>query len=254
VEWNETLQLLRGLCRDFTGLNLRPRWVAPDAEPAVHFDQFLHAHYYVRVREEKEEGDSRRSVDLVTHAFERNRRDPTEALRNAAHWWASLPEAPYGEDVFIATTAPTMRNRLTPAALASWTLTDFQEVFCDVHAFRMHARQVKNEVYGLPKDHTESTDERSDRLANWLWEQPREPQQKHVRELLEFLIWGTSPANMAERLWIATTDPIWRYNHLGPSSLGEAVGWARPDQYPPRNNRTNKALRSLGHDIRLFSD
>ncbi len=41
--------------------------------------------------------------------------------------------------------------------------------------------------------------------------------------------------------------------HFGQSSLGEAVGWARPDDYPPRNNRTNKALRALGHDVKLFS-
>ena len=26
------------------------------------------------------------------------------------------------------------------------------------------------------------------------------------------------------------------------------------DEYRPRNNRTNKALKSLGYDVRLFSD
>jgi hypothetical protein len=76
----------------------------------------------------------------------------------------------------------------------------------------------------------------------------------HIRDLVKFLIWSASPANMAERLWLAITDEQRRYAHFGSSTLGEAVGWARPDEYPPRNNRTNKALKSLGHDVRLFSD
>ena len=76
----------------------------------------------------------------------------------------------------------------------------------------------------------------------------------HIRDLVKFLIWGASPANMAERLWLATTDEQHRYARFGSSTLGEAVGWARPEEYPPRNNRTNKALKSLGHDVRLFSD
>ena len=253
-EWNETLQLLRGLCLEFHNLNQRPNWVAPQAVSAVHFDQFLHAFYYVRVRDEWEDNDTTRSVNLVNRAFEHNKQNPTTALREAAQWWASLKEAPYGEDDFIGNIAPSMRSRFTPTALASWTLTDFQQVFSHVHAFKMHARQVKNDLYGLPKDYKESAQERSDRLARWLWEQPRGPQKKSVIEVLQFLIWGTYPSNMVERLWIVTTDPMWRYDHLGPSSLGEAVGWARPDEYPPRNNRTNKALRSLGHDVRLFSD
>lgn len=254
AEWNETLELLRGLCRNFHDLNLRPSWVAPEAEPAVHFDQFLHAYYYVRVRDEMEDEENKRSIELVNRAYEHYKHDPTTALHEAAKWWASLPMAPYGEDAFIGTIAPHMRDMFAQGNLSTWTLEDFQEVFFNVHAFKMHARQVRNVVYGLDKDHKEPMQARSDRLAMWLWTQRREPGQKTVRELLEFLIWGTHPSNMVERLWMVTTDPVWRYDHLGPSSLGEAVGWARPDQYPPRNNRTNKALRSLGHDVRLFSD
>ena len=113
---------------------------------------------------------------------------------------------------------------------------------------------MRNSTLGLPAGHHETIRERSDRVARWLWEQPREAGQLHVLELVQFLIWGTSPDNMAERLWRATTDERMRYAHFGSSTLGEAVGWARPDDYPPRNNRTNKALKSLGHEVRLFSD
>lgn len=254
TEWNNTLQLLRGLCEDFHRLNLRPKWVASDADRTVHFDQFLHAYYYVRVRDEREEQESAKSFELVNLAHSRNKLDKAAALSDAAIWWSSLEVAPYEEDEFIRTIAPRMRERFAPEVLARWTLRDFQDVFFDVHAFRMHARQMRNDTLGLPKDHKETVQARSDRVAKWLWEQPRSESQKHIRELLQFVIWGASPDNIAERLWIATKDERWKYDHFGPSTLGEAIGWARPDAYPPRNNRTNKALKALGHDVRMFSN
>lgn len=254
TEWNDTLQLLRGLCRDFQKLGKKPVWMDPDANPTVHFDQFLHAYYYVRVRDARDDDDSAKTVELVNRAHLRNKVDPRGALEEAAAWWASLPVAPYGEDVFIRDIAPKIRTMFAPASLASWQLRDFQDAFFEVHAFKMHARQMQNKTLGLPADHRLTVRERSDLVARWLWEQPRETGQLHIRDLVEFLIWGMSPDNMAERLWLATTDEQKRYAHFGSSTLGEAIGWARPDDYPPRNNRTNKALKSLGHDVRLFSD
>lgn len=138
--------------------------------------------------------------------------------------------------------------------IQTWSLEDFQRIFFEVHAFKMHARQVKNRTFGLPADHHELIRERSDRLAEWLWKTPRSADQVGLLAVLEHLIWGGFPTDMVDRLWQVVDDKAWRFDHLGQSSLGEAVGWARPDDYPPRNNRTNKALRSLGHDVRLFSD
>ena len=36
---------------------------------------------------------------------------------------------------------------------------------------------------------------------------------------------------MVERLWFATNDEKWRFEHFGPSTLGDAIGWARPEEY-----------------------
>ena len=253
-EWSDTLQLLRGLSKEFRAIARYPSWVSATAEPTVHFDQFLHAYYYVRVRDEKDDEENRKSVDLVNRAHEKNKTDRTLALRQAADWWSSLAEAPYGEDAFIRETAEFMRTSFSKEKLERWALSDFQRTFFEVHAFKTHARQVRNSFFGLPQGHKESARERSDRLAAWLWTAKREPGQKSIVELLLFLIWGTSPSNAVERLWIVTKQDEWRFDHLGASSLGEALGWARPDLYPPRNNRTNKALRSLGYDVRLFSE
>ncbi len=253
AEWNETLELLRGLGREFNELGLRPKWVAEDANPTVHFDQFLHAFYYDKVRKEYEDLDTPGSVELVNRSFEKNKQNKALALREAASWWASLEKAPYGEDVFIRETAPRMEAMFAREKLESWTLDDFKETMYEVHAFKMHARQVKNSIFGLPSGYKETVRQRSDRLATWLWEHPRHTDQKHIKELLLFLIWGMVPSDTAERLWLTTQDAQWCYSHLGQSSLGEAIGWARPTLCPPRNNRTNKALRSLGHHVELFS-
>ena len=255
-EWNETLQLLRGLSTEFQRLNRRPRWVDPSADPTAHFDQFLQAYYfrYVRDARSQDDTDSAQAETLVNQSYERNRLDPKGALEKAAQWWAGLPHAPYGEDIFIRETAPRIRQKFSRESLRSWQLKDFQETFFEVHAFRMHARQMRNATLGLPTGHSGTIRERSDHVARWLWEQPREPSQMHLRDLIEFVIWGSTPTNMAERLWLATADEQRRYAHFGMSSLGEAVGWARPEQFPPRNNRTNKALRALGHDVRLFGN
>ena len=252
-EWSETLELLRGMCREFSKLNLRPNWVAKDANPTVHFDQFLHAFYYVRVPDERENGDeTAKSVELVKKSFLKNRNDTSLALQEAARWWSELPVAPYDEDIFISDTSIHMRELFSPEKLATWTLDDFKTAFFDVHAFRAHARQVKNSFYGLPVGHTESIRQRVDRLSEWLWTQKRESGKRTVLELLQYLIWGTFPSNVAERLWLVTTSDEWRFDHLGPSSLGEAVGWARPDDYPPRNNRTN-TLYLVRLDLALSS-
>jgi len=253
LEWEQTLELLRGLRREFIALNLRPKWVAEDSNDTVHFDQFLHAYYYVRVREREDEDDSARSHERVNRFFEKNRTDKKGALIEAAKWWASLVEAPHGEGVFIANTAPHMQDLFAKERIATWTFEEFKDAMMGVNAFKMHARQVKNKFFGLPEGYRETLEQRAHRLAHWLWNLDRSGKES-LRDMWSFLIWGKSPSNMTERLWIVTNDEQWNFPRLGQSSLGEAVGWARPNDYPPRNNRTNKALRALGHgDVRQFS-
>jgi len=54
---------------------------------------------------------------------------------------------------------------------------------------------------------------------------------------------------LPERLCQGVNDPKWKIDGLGISALGEIVGWALPEQFPPRNGRTSKALKSLGYDV-----
>jgi len=254
TEWMATLQLMRGLAQEFASLRKRPRWVASDAHPAIHFDQFLHAYYYDYVRGgfDEEEDEDLSGVEKVEAFFAKHRSNPAAALKEAATWWASLPSDVHGEEVFIRETAPDMQKSLSREAIKAMGLPEFTEAVRYVNAFRMHARQVKNSEFGLPANHHESIEQRVNRLCEWLWER-RTPTGKTVRDVLEFVLWGSSPSDMEQRLWLGVWDDAYKLPHFGQSTLGEAVGWARPDEYPPRNNRTNKALRALGHDVKLFS-
>ena len=191
--------------------------------------------------------------DLHPAGFAKNKANPAEALRQAARWWEGLPKDLFGEEAFIREIAPGMQQQLSREALRSMNLSAFQDAFRHVNAFRMHARQVKNSEFGLPQGYHETNDARANRLCEWLWNQ-RTPTGKTVRDVIEFVLWGASPSDMEQRLWLGVWDDNYRLPHFGKSSLGEAVGWSRPDDYPPRNNRTNKALRALGHDVKLFGN
>lgn len=253
-EWHETLELLRGLSRRFAAMNLRPRWVAANAHPTVHFDQFLHAYYYkyVRGQQTADEDDDTSAAAKVEQFHQRNRNQTEAALYEAARFWSQLVEAPHGEDVFIADEAPRMRQLFSRESLRRMDRDAFAEAMFTVNAFRMHARQQKNAFFGLPPDHRETIHHRARRLSDWLWDQ-RSATGRSVRDVLEHVIWSEG-TDMEQRLWDCVHDPEWKIEHLGRSTLGEVVGWARPDTYPPRNNRTNKALRALGHAVTLFGD
>ena len=70
-----------------------------------------------------------------------------------------------------------------------------------------------------------------------------------VIETLQFVLYGGRSDDIPQRLWEAITDRKRKVDLLGVSAMGEIVGWALPDLFPPRNGRTSKALRSLGYDV-----
>ena len=69
------------------------------------------------------------------------------------------------------------------------------------------------------------------------------------RILLNYVVWGNG--SVSARLWNAIRSDDWAIPHVSLSSLGEIVGWARPDEFPPRNMRTSKGLRALGYNVRI---
>lgn len=219
-EWNETLQLIRDIADRVS--DMRPGWIDASVAKGVQADQFLHAYYSKRVGRKYEE------------SHERNKNRPEAALQEALEWWRAADYDHAHEESMIYESAPRLRSLLASDRILTLSEEEFTEVVSRVYAFCEHARYG-----GKPSD-----------FAKWLLQQ--QSRKGHtVLELLHYVVWGGDGALVGRRLWNAKKSAEWKITDVGPKSLGEIVGWARPDEFPPRNGRTNKALRALGYDVQV---
>ncbi|HAD87364.1 MAG TPA: phospholipase [Rhodospirillaceae bacterium] len=240
-EWHSTLQQLRDIAETVSKPENRPIWIDDSAPAGAQADQFLHAHYYERTF-------NGRKAQYAVH-FEKNKGRRDEALSEAISWWRALPEAPSSEDEMLNDTAPFLRSALTEENLKSMTYERFHEICMGVYAIRDYARRVSNKAVALPDDGTQYTIPQKVRaLSTRIWND-RTAGGATVAELFNFILYGGADEQLPERLWQAVDDPAWKIEGLGISALGELVGWALPDRFPPRNGRTSKSLKSLGFDV-----
>jgi len=160
-----------------------------------------------------------------------------------------LPNALGSEDQMLNTVAPFLRSALIEDSLRSMEYDQFQSICMSVHAIKDYARRVPNKAVALPDDGVRYIiSEKVAALSRRTWND-RSSNGGRVRDLLQYLLYGGSSEQLPERLWQEVNDPKWKIDGLGISALGEIVGWALPDRFPPRNGRTSKALRSLGYDV-----
>ena len=242
-EWHETLQVLRDIGQQVSLPENRPPWINSTSPAGAQADQFLHAHYYQRTFEGKKAKYER--------FFEKNRSRKTEALSEAIEWWKTLSEAPDGEDEMLNKTAPFLQSKLSEKSLLEIDESAFRDICMCVHSTKGYARRARNKRVNLPSDDTQySIPERVDALAKSIWHD-QSSEGKRVKDLLVYILHGGSDEQLPERLWQGIMDPAWKIHGLGISSLGEIVGWALPDRFPPRNGRTSKALMSLGYDVKV---
>ncbi|MGS6268273.1 hypothetical protein ACVGWD_21230, partial [Enterobacter asburiae] len=69
--------------------------------------------------------------------------------------------------------------------------------------------------------------------------------------LLNYVVWGNG--SVSARLWNAIRSDDWAIPHVGLSSLGEIVVWARPDAFPPRKIDKSNGLGAHGYNVRTVS-
>jgi hypothetical protein len=243
-EWNETLELMRGLALRISQQENRPSWVGERVPAGAQADQFLHAHYYKRTFEGQRA--------MFESMYERNKGNPMAATDEAVAWWRSLPAPPSHEDVTLNEWAVFLREHLSSDGLSAMTEDDFIGICSRVYAIRDHGRRVANRILSLPGDRAYTRDEKTQALARFLFVS-KSQSGKSVADTLRFVLFGGSKSDLPERLWEATNNPDYRQEHLGINALGELVGWALPDHFPPRNGRTSKALRSLGYDVTVHA-
>jgi PLD-like domain len=240
-EWHATLQDLRDIGTLVSQPAKRPIWISASAPAGTQADQFLHAHYYQRTFDGR-----KANYDVF---FQRNKERREQALAEAMDWWRQLPEAPSSEDHMLNVTAPLLQSTLSESQLRSMTEAEFHDVCMGVHAIKDYARRVSNKAVGLPSNGTHYTiPDKVAALSKRIWND-RSTGGARVNETLTHILYAGPSEQLPERLWEAVNDPKWKIDGLGISALGELVGWALPDRFPPRNGRTSKALRSLGYDV-----
>jgi hypothetical protein len=245
-EWNQTLQLIRDISERLIKPENKPNWITGNVPKGVIADQFLHAYYYNQVKE----GSSYPYREFN----QKNKENPENALLVAIDWWRNLGSAPSSEDIHINEWAPEIRERLSRGIIVGMSEQDFIEVCFRTHAIRDHAARIGHQVFGLEHQlHKMSRDERAKYFGSWLYQQ-RSHDGSTPCEIIDFVLYGGLVNETPKRLFEACSNSDQKIPHLGISSLGEIIGWAMPDDFPPRNGRTSKALTALGFDVKIHSE
>lgn len=238
TEWNESLQTLRDIAEQVSSDKYRPHWIPEETPTGAQVDQFLHAHYYRRIR-----GD--RPPEVVEQGYRDNRDNPRGALLDAMAWWKESNFDYHEEARHLGPWAEELKQSLARSKLPNLTRDEFVSTLTKVHAIRSLGSRRNESTDGQPRSRDQLINEHVERL--WL---QNEASDGKILRVLNFVIWGTG--DPAVRVWQATKDKEWKVDNLKTSAFGEAIGWARPDEYPPRNGRTLKALKSLGFSVRAL--
>jgi len=238
-EWNETLQILRNIA-SIVSSEYRPKWVQKEVPQGVQADQFLHAYYYGIVRDE---GKASRHKEM----HKENKVNRTNVQTSIMKWWSELPDNIHEESKHMHLWAPKLRQYFSKSKLLTLSDDEFIEAMPMVHAFSDYARKADI----LRRGYT--IDQRCKILAKEVLKE-KNNLGENILDLLDYVLWGGPNAKIAERIYQACYDKTRKIPHIGLSTIGEIVGWALPNDFPPRNGRTSKALYALGYDVKLYTE
>ncbi len=239
-EWHETLAYLRPLADRVAAPANRPSWIHEDSPPGVQCDQFLHAYYYniVNPRTEK---------DAYLGHYERNKSRAEAALKDALAWWKQSDFNFEDERRMVEVSAPMFVKNFAQDQILKLEREVFAETLARSHAFRMHSTRKGVEELGF--DQSPGAWPKVLAHARMIYEARSKSGAHSGPEVLKYVVWG--PGDVAERIWECNHNPDYQLDGVGTSTFGEVVGWTRPFEFPPRNQRTNKAIKALGRKIKV---
>ena len=248
-EWGRSLTILRKLSSLLEKRKSNwPSWVNQSTHPTIVQDQATEWWWNSTFRESGE------SEAEMHKAHRENVSDPDAAAHRLVEGWLKTEGAEIGSSwhLFMNENPKKLYELLSQASLGELTKGRLAEVLYLCHSSKAHARQVRKSDYGLVPGDTKTEQECCELMAEFLWKRSTRAD-KSVKEILEFVIWGDKngtalESDCAARIWSAARDDKWRLPHLGVNILGELIGYARPDEYPPRNNRVSKTLYALGFE------
>ena len=236
--WRESIQALQDISTRVTKDEYRPDWVPPDTPPFLQADQFIHAYYFIKI-------GGHRGEAHVNAAYEEHKGNPEGALVEAMQWWKQSAFN-YGEEYkHMVPWAKVMREAFAENRIPYLTKAEFVDALSKVHAIRAYGGKLVTAIGAV-----ETADEKVLRHADRLWD-AKSANGTSILDLLDYIIWGRD--DIERRVWNGINDKERNILGLGYSALGEIVGWARPDAYPPRNDRSIKGIRALGIHVRAVT-
>ena len=242
-EWNSTLTQLRQISREIIKDENRPKWVKAEVPSGVQIDQFLHAFYYNQVK------PGNKSQHENFH--EKNKKNPMVALRKTMEWWSSQEQSNFEDEYkMMYYTSPLIKDKLSSEKILSLSESEFVEVLSKVYAFRTAARQTPNKELNLDDKTHLNIDERAKKVAQWLYQQ-KNSKGMGPKEILNYTLHKGSIDDIPQRIWEVIFIEEWHLSRFGLSTIGEIVGWVMPNDFPPRNGRTSKALYALGFNVKI---
>lgn len=240
-EWESTLSIIKNISNQIN--DYRPAWISEDTPEFWQTDQFLHAYYYKQVHQQDN-----------TYPFEdyhlTNSKNPQAALMSMLSWWKSQSVPPSNEDIHLGIYAPYIREHLSKNNICSLAEDKLYQIFAYTHATMDHVIKMSAETFGYSAKTSLNKEERAVLFTKWIMGQTNQKGMT-IAELLNYVLYGGKPSLMWERIYLAGKDEEYKFQHYGINSIAEVVGWARPEDTPPRNGRTNKALRALGYPVRV---
>jgi hypothetical protein len=239
--WQQTLQLLREIALRVSRPENKPAWIPSTVPSGAQADQFLHAYYYHFVK-------GGRGSSFLASAHAKNKGSLTRALDEAVDWWKRDYVDYSNEQNMLLKWAPRLKELLSKDRLLNLNKDEFCEALSMVHAVRDYASKRGNLSLDLP-DSPQNLEVKIRRHAEQLWDK-RAADGRTPLQVMHNVFWGNG--KLENRIWEAATDPKVQLPWVKFSTLGEMAGWARPDEYPPRNDRTVKGLIALGHSVREF--
>jgi len=248
TEWEAAISHIRNIANQVN--EYRPSWLPADTPLFWQTDIFLHDYYYGKIRQKNN-----------TYPYEqyhsRNSKNPQAELIETLTWWKTLPisESPsYNSNMLedaqlIRTHLSKERIKLIKANKDDSSIV-LQDLFRATRATRYYLRQMKSESLGQPSNKVLNMEERIPLFVNLMLNQKNNIGMS-VIELLEYVLYDNKPELIWERIYQAGKSKDYQLPHYGINSIAEVAGWTRPEDTPPRNGRTNKALRALGYPVKI---
>ena len=241
-EWNSVLQIIRGIESLVIKDENRPTWIPKNISKGVLVDQFLHAFYYTRTKSP----ESKKKYLYEEH-YKKNWKDPETAVMNEMQWWRKTKAEDFPrEHYFITKRAPRLSELLSKNKIKNISKEEFQEMCGLFYAFYIVAKQYPKKK--LDEYNNEGMRIKRSLVANRVYEYST-AKGLGVGEVLYYVLYNGPREEVVYRMYEALENEDYHIKNFGLSCLGELVGWGLSDIYPPRNDRTNKALRGLGYNV-----